>query len=68
MKQNLPLLLAAFLTLFSFCNVIMAQAPDLGTAASFVLFTTNGAVSNTGNSHLTGNVGTNNGSILALVM
>lgn len=40
---------------------IHAQAPTLGTAASFALFSTTGAVSNTGLSHLTGNVGTNNG-------
>jgi len=39
-----------------------AQAPALGTVADFVLFSTDGAVSNTGISHLTGNVGTNNGS------
>ncbi|RYE21456.1 MAG: DUF3494 domain-containing protein, partial [Sphingobacteriales bacterium] len=42
--------------------ISFAQAPALGTAASFVLFTSNGAVGNTGSSHLTGNVGTNNGS------
>lgn len=42
-----------------------AQAPTLGTAANFVLFTTNGAVSNTGISQLTGNIGTNNGSSTA---
>lgn len=39
-----------------------AQAPPLGTAAEFVLFSTIGAVSNTGISQITGNVGTNNGS------
>ena len=39
-----------------------AQAPNLGTAANFVLFSTNGAVTNTGFSSLTGNVGTNSGS------
>src|SRR5690606_27516100 len=32
-----------------------------GTSSSFALFSSNGAVSNTGLSHLTGNVGTNNG-------
>lgn len=37
-------------------------APTLGTAANFVLFTTNGAVTNTGITLLTGNVGSNNGS------
>ncbi len=41
------------------------QAPNLGTAANFVLFSTDGAVSNTGISELTGNVGTNSGSSTA---
>jgi hypothetical protein len=39
-----------------------AQAPTLGTAADFVLFSTVGAVTNSGISHVTGNVGTNSGS------
>ena len=43
-------------------NADFAQAPSLGTAAGFVLFSSNGAVTNTGISHVTGNVGTNNGS------
>jgi len=42
-----------------------AQAPALGTAADFVLFSTDGAVSNSGISHLTGSIGTNNGSSTA---
>jgi len=37
-----------------------AQAPSLGTSANFVLFSTSGALSNTGISQLTGNVGSNN--------
>ena len=41
---------------------IFAQAPNLGTAANFVLFSTNGAVGNSGISQITGKVGTNNGS------
>ena len=41
------------------------QAPNLGTAANFVVFSTNGSVSNTGTSILTGNIGTNNGSSTA---
>ena len=49
--------------LFLLPVLIFAQAPPLGTAANFVLFSTNGAVSNTGISQLTGNVGTNNGPI-----
>ena len=43
-----------------------AQAPPLGTAADFVIFTSVGAVTNVGTykylTHLTGNVGTNSGS------
>lgn len=46
-------------------KLIFAQAPNLGTAANFVLFSTNGAVSNSGISQVTGNVGTNNGSSTA---
>ena len=49
-------------TLFTASITTFAQAPVLGTAANFVLFSTNGAVSNTGITILTGNVGTNNGS------
>ncbi len=46
-------------------NLNFGQTINLGTAANFVLFSTNGAVSNSGISHLTGNVGTNNGSSTA---
>src|ERR1043165_3052292 len=56
-------LIAALLLLIP--NLDFGQAPVLGTTADFVLFSTNGAVSNTGISHLTGNVGTNNGSSTA---
>jgi len=42
---------------------IVAQAPTLGTANDYILFTTIGAVGNTGISQLTGNIGTNNGGI-----
>ncbi len=49
-------------TLLSAPLTTFAQPPVLGTAANFVLFTTVGAVTNTGTSHLTGNVGTNSGS------
>lgn len=51
--------------LFALPNKNFGQAPNLGTAADFVLFSTDGAVSNTGLSQLTGNVGTNNGSSTA---
>lgn len=45
-----------------FTSQVSAQAPVLGTASNFAIFSSNGAVSNTGQSHITGNVGTNNGS------
>jgi hypothetical protein len=48
--------------LFSQAILTFAQAPPLGTAAGFVLFSTVGAVSNAGISQITGNVGTNSGS------
>jgi len=64
MKTNLLyLLIASMLCLLP--NVNFGQVINLGTAADFVLFSTNGSVSNTGISQLTGNVGTNNGSSTA---
>lgn len=43
---------------------VFAQAPNLGSAASFVLFSSTGAVGNTGaTSHFTGNIGTVTGAI-----
>src|ERR1700712_709099 len=44
-------------------NVNFAQAPNLGAAANFVLFSSVGAVGNTGISQLSGNIGTNTGAI-----
>jgi len=61
MKTRLLSLVTAVLLLI-IPALNFAQAPTLGTVADFVLFSTNGAVSNTGISQLTGNVGTNNGS------
>ncbi len=55
-------LIITTITLLSLPKIIFGQAPNLGTAANFVLFSTNGAVSNIGISQITGNVGTNNGS------
>ena len=61
MKSKLLIaLIAGFLFLMP--NANFGQVINLGTAADFVLFSTNGAVSNTGISQLTGNVGSNNGS------
>ena len=61
MKNKLFYALAGVI-LFLIPSVNFGQAPDLGSAANFVLFTTNGAVTNSGISQVTGNVGTNDGS------
>lgn len=61
MKKSIRNILGAA-TLLCVSSTIFSQAPLLGTAANFVLFSTNGAVGNSGISQLTGNVGTNNGS------
>ncbi len=44
-------------------GVNLAQAPTLGTAATFALFTANGAFSNTGASSITGDIGTDAGAL-----
>ena len=64
MKNKLVPILT-LITYFSFQQTCLAQDPNLGTTADFVLFSSNGAVSNTGISHLTGNIGTNNGASTA---
>lgn len=61
MKKSLRNILGTA-TLLCVSSTLFSQAPLLGTAANFVFFSTNGAVSNSGISQLTGNVGTNNGS------
>lgn len=64
MKTKLLISLAtAFLLLMP--DSTIGQTINLGTVANFVLFSTNGSVSNTGKSNLTGNVGTNVGSSTA---
>lgn len=60
--MNKFLQLAGSLALLFSLLSAQAQAPALGASSNFALFSTNGAVSNTGLSHLTGNIGTNNGS------
>jgi hypothetical protein len=58
LQRILPFLVSLFSPVLNFC-----QAPDLGTAANFVLFTTTGAVSSTGISNITGDVGSGTGAI-----
>ena len=65
MKTQLHIVLSAVMLLL-IPTLNFAQAPPLGTAADFVLFSSVGAVTNVGTykylTHLTGNVGTNSGS------
>ncbi len=62
MKNKLLIIITA-ITPFLFTEKSSAQVkPNLGTAANFVLFSTNGAVAHSGVSQITGNVGTNMGS------
>lgn len=60
MKKTL--LLATCVALMCLTSLTYAQAPVLGESSSFALFSSDGAVTNTGLSLLTGNIGTNNGS------
>ena len=64
MKTKLLKKIPAFLLLL-IPSIQFAQTITLGTAANFVLFSSNGALTNTGISQLTGNVGTNSGSSTA---
>jgi hypothetical protein len=61
MKNKILLIIATTALLF-IPGMEFAQAPTLGTAAGFVLFSSIGPVKNTGISQITGNVGTNTGS------
>jgi hypothetical protein len=62
MKKKL-LLIAITIAFLAAPKFNFGQAPTLGTAASFIAFTADGAVVNTGSTQLTGNLGTNNGPI-----
>ncbi len=62
MKKKLLHIVTA-VTMLLVTQLGFSANPSLGTAANFVLFSTNGGVSNVGQSHLTGNVGTNNGAM-----
>lgn len=62
MKRNLLLTLAGA-GLLLFPKIIFGQAPSLGSSANYVLFSSGGAIGNTGISHVTGNIGTIAGAI-----
>jgi Ice-binding-like/Secretion system C-terminal sorting domain len=63
MKNNMLFAIATAVAMLTFPPLNFGQAPNLGTAANFVLFTTTGAVGSTGISNITGNVGSGNGAI-----
>ncbi len=63
MKNNLIFLIVIFFIITFPPLLNFGQAPDLGTSANFVLFTTTGAVGSTGISNITGNVGSGAGAI-----
>ena len=59
---TITLIILVFALLF-FSNKNFAQTINLGAAANFVLFTSSGAIGNTGSSIINGNIGTNVGSV-----
>ncbi|MEP7321250.1 MAG: ice-binding family protein [Saprospiraceae bacterium] len=63
MKNLYTQFIASLFILSTFPGLNLAQAPDLGSAANFVLFTVDGALGNTANSHINGSIGTNVGAI-----
>jgi hypothetical protein len=63
-KKSLGLLLLFNFLLFP--GLAEAQAPALGTAASFVLFTADGAFNNVGVTRITGDIGTDVGSVTGI--
>ena len=63
MKSQFVLTIVAAAAFLAMSDISLAQTPDLGTAANFALFSSVGAVGNTGISQITGNIGTNVGAI-----
>ena len=62
MINKLPSILTG-IAIWAFASLTEAQTPTLGTAANFSLFSTSGAITNSGLSQITGNVGSNNGPV-----
>jgi len=62
MKKKL-LHIVTVVTMLLVTQLGFSTNPSLGTSANFVLFSSDGGVSNVGQSLLTGNVGTNNGAM-----
>jgi hypothetical protein len=63
MKNKFLLIIIAMATAIFFPDLNFGQVPNLASTNNFVFFTTTGAVSNAGISHITGYVGSNVGAI-----
>lgn len=61
--QNNLLLILSTLTLLFFTNKHFGQAPNLGTASSFALFTSTGAFGNISFTNISGDIGSNEGAL-----
>ena len=61
MKKTLLFTVAASMLFFQ--HISFGQGPTMGSTINYVLFTSAGAVGNTGLSHVTGNIGTQVGAI-----
>lgn len=59
--KNFNIILVIIFIVFTSKSSVFAQAPSLGTTSDFALFTTVGAITNTGISQITGHVGSNSG-------
>lgn len=63
MKNQLTYVFSIFILLL-FPGFSFGQAPDLGTASDFALFTSTGAFENSGETFITGNIGSNSSSLI----
>jgi hypothetical protein len=63
--MNKKILYAVTSSVLLLANISFGQAPAMGNTVNYVLFTSSGAVGNTGISHITGNIGTQIGAITA---
>jgi hypothetical protein len=61
--QSLLFIAITFLALIAPIKSSAQTLPNLGTAANFAIFTSNGAVGNTGTTVITGDIGTNLGAV-----
>ena len=61
-----PLALLLIFTFLLFPGLASAQVTSLGTAETFALFTATGAVTNSGATHIAGDIGTNGGDLTGL--